>query len=370
VGAFNLSLLGKWCWRLVNERDGLWYSVLKARYGEWGGRIKEGDRRSSNWWRMVCRVRDGIGEGVGSWFEDNLRRVVGNCRNTLFWFDCWVGDMPLRLKYHRLFDLAVRKECSVEEMWRLGWSDGGRAWVWRRRLFAWEEESVRECSLLLHNIVLQDNVTDKWRWLLDPLHGYSVRESYKFFAHSGADVDRSCVDEVWHRQIPLKVSLLVWRLLLNRLPTKDNLWRRGILNSYDILCSAGGCDKTESTSHLFLECVTSRELWNNVCTWLGISLVMPLHLRHHLLQFSKMAGWSRSSHLFFTTIWFASIWVLWKERNYRVFQHTASNSVALIEKVKLYTFLWLKSKHASFCYSFTDWWKHPTLCMGGQVHSL
>ena len=37
MGAFNLSLLGKWCWRLVNEREGLWYRVLKARYGELGG---------------------------------------------------------------------------------------------------------------------------------------------------------------------------------------------------------------------------------------------------------------------------------------------------------------------------------------------
>jgi len=34
VGAFNLSLLGKWCWRMLVEKEGLWYRVLKARYGE------------------------------------------------------------------------------------------------------------------------------------------------------------------------------------------------------------------------------------------------------------------------------------------------------------------------------------------------
>ncbi|KEH35521.1 hypothetical protein MTR_3g093740 [Medicago truncatula] len=160
------------------------------------GHIKEGDMRGSHWWRMVCRVRDGVGEGVGSWFEENLRWVVGNGRNMLCWFDCWVGDMPLRLKYPRLFDLTVWKECSVEEMWRLGWIEGGRVWVWRRRLLAWEEDSVRECSLLLHNVVLQENVTDTWRWLMDPSHGYSVRESYKFFSHSSTNVDRSLVDDV------------------------------------------------------------------------------------------------------------------------------------------------------------------------------
>jgi len=30
--------------------------------------------------------------------------------------------------------------------------------VWRRRLLEWEEDSVRECIALLHNIVLQDNI--------------------------------------------------------------------------------------------------------------------------------------------------------------------------------------------------------------------
>jgi len=42
MGTFNVSLLGKWCWRMLTEREGLWYRVLKARYGEEGGRIREG----------------------------------------------------------------------------------------------------------------------------------------------------------------------------------------------------------------------------------------------------------------------------------------------------------------------------------------
>ena len=158
--------------------------------------------------------------------------------------------------------------------------------------------------------------------------------------------------------------MLAWRLLRNRLSTKDNLVRRGIITSNNSLCVAARCDNTETAEHLFLHCDISTDLWNNVFNWLVISLVMPSFLRQHFMQFSKMAGWFRSSHLFFTTVWFATVWVLCKERNYRIFQNTASTSVDLIEKVKLYSFVWLKSKEASFCYSFTDWWKHPTLCMG------
>jgi hypothetical protein len=36
AGAFNLSLLDKWCWRMLVDKEGLWYRVLKARYGEEG----------------------------------------------------------------------------------------------------------------------------------------------------------------------------------------------------------------------------------------------------------------------------------------------------------------------------------------------
>jgi hypothetical protein len=39
---FNSALLGKWCWRMLVDRGGLWYRVLVARYGELGGRLEVG----------------------------------------------------------------------------------------------------------------------------------------------------------------------------------------------------------------------------------------------------------------------------------------------------------------------------------------
>ena len=121
-----------------------------------------------------------------------------------------------------------------------------------RRLLAWEEESLRECSDMFHNIVLPVDVTDSWRWLLDPVHGYSVRDPYRFLTNSGDQVDRSLVDDVWHRNIPVKVSLFVWRLLRNRLPSKDNLLRQNIVHAND-LAYVTGCGEVETATHLFLD---------------------------------------------------------------------------------------------------------------------
>jgi len=67
-----------------------------------------------------CNVREGVGSGVGSWFNDNLRRVVGNGGSTFFWTDNWLGGVPLKTQFSRLYDLSVNKECSMADMMRWG----------------------------------------------------------------------------------------------------------------------------------------------------------------------------------------------------------------------------------------------------------
>lgn len=223
-----------------------------------------------------------------------------------------------------------------------------------------------ECVALLSNIVLQDTVHDSWRWILDPVQGYSVKAAYRFITDTGVMVDRSQVVDVWVKNIPLKMSLLVWCLLRNWLPTKDNPVHRGILNPSDGMCVAG-CNVLESATHLFLHCNIFGVLWFHVRTWLGFSSVHPGELRQHFIQFTRMSGLPRSAFSFLSVIWFATIWVTWKERNNRVFQNTTSTPFILLEKVKVHSFLWLKSRHTSLAYSFYDWWKHPLLCMGVLV---
>lgn len=50
-----------------------------------------------------------------------------------------MGEIPLKIKFPRLYELALKKECSVAEARRdIGAVGGGeRVRVWRRRLFAW-----------------------------------------------------------------------------------------------------------------------------------------------------------------------------------------------------------------------------------------
>lgn len=166
-------------------------------------------------------------------------------------------------------------------------------------------------------------------------------------------LDMTLFDDVWHKTIPTKVSMLVWRLLWNRVLTKDNLLQRRVLASNDTTCM-GGCGATETAQHLFLHCNISKDLWYQVWNWLGIFSVPAGELRHHFTHFTKMAGMPRFIHLYFNIIWFAPVWVIWKERSNRIFQQTVSTPFLLLEKVKLNSFLWLKVKQTSFIYSYHD----------------
>jgi len=84
---FNISLLGKWWWGMLVEREGLWYRVLKARYGEEGGCVKEGGRDCSVWWQMMQGIRDGVrlgwGVGLRIMFGGLLVVVVEHCFGTI-----------------------------------------------------------------------------------------------------------------------------------------------------------------------------------------------------------------------------------------------------------------------------------------------
>jgi len=72
----------------------------------------------------------------------------------------------------------------------------------------------------------------------------------------------------------VKVSLLAWRLFQNRLPTKDNLFRRGIIPQEAQLCM-GGCGEIETTNHLFSKCNYFNSVWHRILNWIGISTVEP-----------------------------------------------------------------------------------------------
>jgi len=261
---------------------------------------------------MVSGIRSGVGVEEANLFEDNIHRVVCEGRNTYFWLDNWVGGAPLRVQFPRFFDLVIDKGAIVREMSERGWAVDGGAWVWRRRLLTWEEELVVECAGLLAYFVLQENTIDRWRWILEPIKGYSARGTYQYLTSPNSPVEQGLSDMVWLKNAPIKVSMFVWRLLRNKLPTKDKLVRRMVLPQADTAC-VGGCSCMESAVHLVLRCDIFGSLWHLIYQWVGISFISPASVADHCHQFGQLAGLPRFTHSYLQLIWHISVWVIWKE---------------------------------------------------------
>ncbi|KAL6547775.1 hypothetical protein OROHE_009480 [Orobanche hederae] len=71
---------------------------------------------------------------------------------------------------------------------------------------------------------------DAWMWRGSKSGTYIVKEVYEIL-HNRRYQERILKEEVckliWKNDIPKKIQVHCWRALLNRLPTKANLQRRG-----------------------------------------------------------------------------------------------------------------------------------------------
>ncbi|GAU38426.1 hypothetical protein TSUD_396060 [Trifolium subterraneum] len=227
---------GKWCCRMLVDREGLWFRVLTSRYGVERGRLCAGGMRESSWWREVARIRDG----------------------------------------------GVNKSVSVAEMFQSGCGGGGKkAWVWRRLMRAWEEEMLVECQTLLLTISLQAHSLDRWIWKPDLDRSYTVRGAYQLLTDQGVVPLDAATCLIWHSQVPLKVSILTWRLLRDRM---------------------------------------FGSLWSLVSSWVGSATVTTQTLSDQFVQFTSSAGGTRSRRSFMQLIWLACVWVVWTEWNHRLFR--------------------------------------------------
>ena len=134
-----------------------------------------------------------------------------------------------------------------------------------------------EFILLLANVTLQVNNEDRWLWTLESSHSFTVRSLYHYLTIQPQVELPVDVSSIWLKDVPLKVVVFVWRLFRDRLPTKDNLLRRGVINHDSRLCVAG-CDFVESSPHLFLHCNIFGSVWHLIYSWIWILVTNPFSL--------------------------------------------------------------------------------------------
>jgi len=159
------------------------------------------------------------------------------------------------------------------------------------------------------------------------------------------------------------VSIIAWCLLKDRLPTIVNLLRRGIIQADEVRCVAG-CGFEESASHMFLHCEVFGSLWQYIKTWIGVSDVDSHSISENFLQFMHYTGHSKVQRSFLQLVWLLCVWLIWSERNNRVFNNIETPIIQLLDQVKFHSLWWLKAHNVMFVHGSQRWWSDPLLCLG------
>ncbi|GAU33402.1 hypothetical protein TSUD_20950 [Trifolium subterraneum] len=159
---FNLALLCKWKWRCINEKDALWYDLMRFRYGPLSVKLLsweavETGSKDSIWWRDVVGIG---GKGADCWFPSHVSSVLGNGNTISFWKEKWNGAVPLRDLFPNLYEKVLFKNSVVSDLiqtssYELNWN---RDWL----LSLSQDALVEKADLeqLLFGLVLHSNIED------------------------------------------------------------------------------------------------------------------------------------------------------------------------------------------------------------------
>lgn len=110
--------------------------------------------------------------------------------------------------------------------------------------------------------------------------------------------------------------------LLRRLPTKDRLRRWGLnVPAECVLCSSA----LETHHHLFFECTFSSAIWQGFASQIRTNPPADLHAAAAWIL-SSSSQISREEVTLFKLIFQSTIYLIWKERNARIFSSVSTSS--------------------------------------------
>ncbi|RHN49776.1 hypothetical protein MtrunA17_Chr6g0450221 [Medicago truncatula] len=84
----------------------------------------------------------------------------------------------------------------------------------------------------------------------------------------------------------------------------------------------------------------------------------------YLLQFRLLDGFFKNICNTFYLIWLSCVWIVWRDRNARIFKHQEDFIHHLLDKIKLQSYWWMKATHPNFAFNYYMWWLNPLLCLG------
>lgn len=273
-----------------------------------------------------------------------------------------MGTGILKDRFGRLFNMSTQQHHTIRDMGT--WLNGSWHWIfnWRRNFLDRELDMVTDFMSTVSSHSLVEGTLDDWIWTKGEGGLFSVKSAYQLLQGSVDEPEDKCFRKLWGIKAPSNVLALAWKVLINRIQSKENLKRRGILqNSSQILCSFCSLSE-ETTTHLFFTCTYSWGVWNRIFRWLGFIIAMPEAGKLHFLSFQESCS-VRDRRRGMSFIWLSTIWYLWNTRNRLIFQGETAEFSLSLDSIQHKSWLWLKGRVKDFCFSPYEWASNPLICL-------
>ncbi|KAK1666246.1 hypothetical protein QYE76_054405 [Lolium multiflorum] len=237
----NIALLSKWIWKLYQDDDSIWATIIRAKYRDADNLFEGSGQGGSQFWKSLHKIKH--------FFKLGAKHLIGDGRRTFFWTDWWCQDRPIKEIFPDLFNICDNPNISVAAA-----LDGELNIVFRRSLNPEGRRQWIELGMLTESTTLSHN-KDKVTWHLESSGNFSVQSLYAKLSQ-GASV--AYHKDVWEAKVPLKIKIFAWQLILDRLPSSQQIaTRHGPASGNCALCG-----QVEDAGHIFFSCsLASRSYW-------------------------------------------------------------------------------------------------------------
>ncbi|GKB90015.1 RNA-directed DNA polymerase, eukaryota, reverse transcriptase zinc-binding domain protein, partial [Tanacetum coccineum] len=283
------------CYGILQQQSALWTKIIKGIHGE-DGKIGKHVRshHPSLWLDIVKEVQ-------------HIQRQV---TDLMGFIDRKIGNGTQK-------NILVALKLSHDDL----------LYSFRRAPRAGAEElQYIQLVKIMEGITLFDS-KDRWRWSLEGCEEFTVASVRNLLDANSLPVVSSKTR--WIKAVPIKVNIHSWKVKLDILPTRLNIFKRG-MDIESILYPL--CEKNvESCSHIFFTCPIFREIFRKVLLWWEIDVVM-------VSSYDELLEWLLSIRLhskhkeLFEGVCYVLWWYIWNFRNKSIFGSACPSKALIFEE--------------------------------------
>lgn len=208
---------------------------------------------------IYSSIRSGIKQEFNT-IKENTSWLVENGDNIQFWLDSWCRKPLIQALNLSLNQIQNLPQCISSYIQNNQWDTPNELL-----------HAMPDLRRLVTQVTIPvQQKEDELIWCHSTNGTLSMKEVYESKKHHYPK--KKWAKLIWSKDYPPSKYLMVWRLMLNKLPTNENLTERGCnLPSMCSLCSK----QSENSFHLYFECPYSFNIWY----WFARILNLNLHFQ-------------------------------------------------------------------------------------------